>query len=123
MIGLGLRSLVQQAPLPPLPPLPPDMPQVFVGSGPPVEAIISVVVVIVGAFLLWPLVRAWARRLERGGGGADQEARGEIEALRARVAELEVVEQRVLELEERMDFSERLLTQRTGEPLRRGEDA
>jgi hypothetical protein len=122
MIALLLRSVVEQTPLPPLPPLPAP-PQVFVGPGPPVEAFVAVVVVIVGALLLWPLVRAWARRLERGGGGADQEARGEIEALRARVAELEVVEQRVLELEERMDFSERLLTQRTGEPLRPGEDA
>ncbi|MEO8032378.1 MAG: hypothetical protein ABJC74_07535 [Gemmatimonadota bacterium] len=38
------------------------------------------------------------------------EIKEELEQLRARVAELEGVPQRVAELEERVDFSERLLT-------------
>ena len=38
------------------------------------------------------------------------EIKDELEQLRARVAELEAVPERVTELEERVDFSERLLT-------------
>jgi hypothetical protein len=36
----------------------------------------------------------------------------ELEALRARITDLEAQQQRVAELEERVDFAERLLTQR-----------
>ncbi len=47
--------------------------------------------------------------------------RGEIEALHQRVADLEAVEQRMGELENRIEFSERLLTQhREGAALERG---
>lgn len=115
-----MSPIPPQTPVPPVPPLPPE---IAVGqSGPPAEAVIVVVIVIVAGLLLAPLVRAWARRLDRGGrGGVDGEARAELDALRARVAELEMVEHRVMELEERMDFSERLLTQRSGEPVRRGD--
>lgn len=116
-----MNPILPQTPVPPVPPVPPEI--VVGANGPPVEAIVVVVMVVVGALLLAPLVRAWARRLERGGrGGVDDEARAELDALRARVAELETVEHRVMELEERMDFSERLLTQRSGEPVRRGDE-
>ena len=54
-------------------------------------------------YLLAPLVKAWARRIEGGAGGA------EVEELRARVQELEAREMRLVELEERLDFTERLL--------------
>ncbi len=58
-------------------------------------------------YLLTPLVRAWARRIEAGSGVAGA---GELQELRARVQELEAREIRLVELEERLDFTERLLT-------------
>ena len=54
-------------------------------------------------------VRAFQRRME--GKTVGPEIQGELEELRHRVAELEQVQGRVEELEERMDFSERMLTQ------------
>lgn len=114
--------ILAQAPIPPIPPVPPMPPVVVSNGGPPVVAIVVLAIVVAAALLLKPLVRAWARRLELGGGGGvDEEARAELDALRARVAQLEAVEHRMMELEERMDFSERLLSQRAGEPVRRGD--
>jgi hypothetical protein len=43
-------------------------------------------------------------------GGGDRRREEELEQLSQRVAELQGVEQRVLELEERLDFAERLLS-------------
>ncbi len=57
-------------------------------------------------YLLAPLVKAWARRIEGSAGGAGP---AEVEELRARVQELEAREMRLVELEERLDFTERLL--------------
>lgn len=54
-------------------------------------------------------IRVFQRRLE--GKTVDPDMVHELEELRARVAELEQVQGRVEELEERMDFSERMLTQ------------
>lgn len=89
------------------------------GSGFPEElAIILVIAILVGGVILFPLVRALARRLEGKGGSA--EVRAELDALHNRVAELEAVEHRLAELENRMEFSERLLTQRSHEPGGRG---
>ena len=53
--------------------------------------------------------------------GGNEELRAEIDGLHQRVAELEVVEQRMHELENRIEFSERLLTQqRDSAPIERG---
>jgi hypothetical protein len=50
-----------------------------------------------------PLGKAWARRLESGGSAqADPQALAELDHLRARMAELE----------ERLDFTERVLAER-----------
>ncbi len=95
-------------------PLPPPDPFVnFMQSLPP-----GVVVLIVGgmltmtAFVLTPLVRAIGRRIEGGGGQAQRQ---ELEELRQRVLELESGQHRLAELEERLDFSERVLAgQRNG---------
>jgi flagellar biosynthesis/type III secretory pathway M-ring protein FliF/YscJ len=92
---------------------------VVAAGGPPVGAIIAIVAIIVAGIVLFPLVRAFARRLERP--RLDDASMAELEHLRARVAELEQVQQRVMELEERVDFSERLLTQRSPELVRRTE--
>jgi hypothetical protein len=63
---------------------------------------------ILGWKLLAPLVHAFARRLEGKHHGVDP---AELADLRQRVQELEGQQGRVLELEERIDFAERLLAQ------------
>ncbi len=60
--------------------------------------------------VLSPLARAWARRIERS--ARSPEADAELGDLQQRVAELEMSQQRMLELEERLDFAERILNQR-----------
>jgi len=63
--------------------------------------------------VLTPLARALARRLERGSAGsanADVEAlRSELGEFRTRVEAVEQVAARLEELEERLDFTERVL--------------
>jgi len=95
----------------PAPPPPPDpiIVQTVGGSGPPEPFFIAVtliaIAVVVGV-VLYPLVRAFARRLEGRGGAGDQAQ------LEARVIDLE---HRLADAEERIDFNERMLAQR--EPL------
>jgi hypothetical protein len=60
--------------------------------------------------ILWPLMRALGRRLE-GKGGGDAALRAEVEQLQARLGEIDSLQHRVAELEERVDFTERLLAQ------------
>lgn len=64
------------------------------------------------ATVLYPLMRALSRRIEGRASGVDPALKGEVEHLRHRVAEVESLQGRVLELEERVDFTERLLAQR-----------
>ena len=94
----------------PAPPLPPEV-VVLPGGGPPEEMIVMIVLAVVTAsfFLLRPLFRAWARRIE--GGAASPELAADIEQLRERLQDVEVLHQRIGELEERVDFAERLLAE------------
>ncbi|HKU61896.1 MAG TPA: hypothetical protein VJQ44_11810 [Gemmatimonadales bacterium] len=70
------------------------------------------------AVILWPLIRALARRIEQGGAGAETEM--ELETLRERVRVLEEMQPRMTELEERVEFAERVLVrgQESPEPGR-----
>lgn len=94
-------------------PAPPDVGPVIIGGGGPPDWVGAVAVasllIIVCSILIFPLVRAWARRLERG--VMSDEMLDELVHLRERVAELEGQGSRVAELEERVDFAERLLTE------------
>lgn len=60
------------------------------------------------AMFMWgaPIARALARRIE-GGRGVDA---SEMDAMRSELEELRALPARVAELEERLDFAERLLT-------------
>ena len=99
----------------PLPPAqPPDVPwpDTFAGPNPPEGLMVAVVLMvglIVTGVILFPLIRAWARKIE--GKTSDPTVLAEVEHLRSRVTDLEQVHHRVAELEERLDFSERLLSQ------------
>jgi hypothetical protein len=66
------------------------------------------------AVFLGPVGRALARRLESAPGDA---AGAELDDLRGRLAATEQLQARVAELEERLDFAERLLT-RQQDPAR-----
>jgi len=68
--------------------------------------------------ILWPIMRAFGRRLE-GKGNPDSALRAEVEELHTRLAEMDSLHSRLLELEERVDFAERLLAQ-TQQPDRLG---
>jgi hypothetical protein len=73
------------------------------------------------ALLRGPVGRAIARMLE--GGGAEEQLGMRVEELEAQVSELHAEQARVAELEERVDFTERLLAQRDAMPsLRRPEE-
>lgn len=93
-----------------VPTTPPAPEAVFITSAPPEAALIATTLIIgmiVLGIILFPLIRAFARRLEgKGSGGAD------TSLLEGRVGELE---HRLAEAEERIDFNERMLAQR--EPL------
>lgn len=103
-----------QAPVPPAPPPVPQIPLdpnlVFSTMNPGAIVMIVLTVVVAGTLVLWPLVRALARRLE-GKGARDPALQHEVEQLQQRLAEVDALHSRVAELEERLDFTERLLAQ------------
>jgi hypothetical protein len=97
--------------VPPTPPTPPFDPNlIFLTGGPPLVIMIVVAALAATTIVLWPIVRALARRLE-GKAGADPALRGEVDQLHARLSEVDALQARVAELEERVDFTERLLAQ------------
>ena len=67
-------------------------------------------------FFVPPVAKALARRIE-GAGAADPGLAHEVDALRDEVDALRMLAPRLAELEERLDFAERLLTGQ-GEPAR-----
>ncbi len=102
----------------PVPPVPPT-PQVIFQSLPPwmtlppaVTVLISLGFFAVCGVVLYPLMRAIGRRIEGKSAAPDPGLRAELDQMAARLQELEQVQHRVLELEERLDFAERMLAQR-----------
>jgi hypothetical protein len=101
--------------VPPTPPVPPDPPfdpnLLFLSDGgPPIVLPIVIAALTAMVIILWPIMRAFGRRLE-GKGGGDPALRAEVEQLHARLSEVDALHHRVAELEERVDFTERLLSQ------------
>ena len=121
--------LQQVPPIPPIPPVPPfPSPDVIFTPGPgfmppwmvlppPVIVLCVLGFCAAAAFILHPLFRAIGRRIE--GRVVDPALQLEVEELRERVRDLESVHSRYAELEERLDFAERLLAQRQAEQLPR----
>lgn len=99
--------LLFQVPLPPTPPPSPEA--VLAAGGLPDSVFIAatmIVIAIVVGVVLYPLMKAFARRLE------GKVTSGTDPMVLERVGELE---HRLAEAEERIDFNERMLAQR--EPL------
>ena len=89
-------------------PLPPDLPM---RAQETILIAMTIVAITIGAiFVLKPLILALSRRIEAK--GTAPSLRAEIESLHERIAEVEPLQRRVLELEERLEFTERLLAQR-----------
>jgi len=96
-----------QAPSPPPPPFDPNL--IFLNDGgPPAVVMIVFLALLATTVILWPVMRALARRLD-GKSAADPALRAEIEQLHQRLGEVDGLQQRVAELEERIDFTERML--------------
>lgn len=72
--------------------------------------IAMVILICIAAWLLMPLIRAWAKRIE--GRAADPAQTEEMLRMHDRIAELELSATHTQELAERLDFAERLLAQR-----------
>ena len=106
-----------QTPMP-TPPAPDPM-IAHSGGLSPLEAIAVCVLAVSFAFvaykLLMPLVRAFASRIESRGTNPALEQR--VSDLQQQLADTDALQHRVAELEERLDFAERLLSQRE-EPAR-----
>jgi hypothetical protein len=116
--------------VPPAPPIPPppsaqfDPNLIFLNDGgPPVILFIVIAALTAAVIILWPIMRAFGRRLE-GRAGADPAVKADIDHLHARLGEVDALRTRVLELEERVDFTERLLAQthEAQKGISRGED-
>ena len=102
--------MLAPGPRPPVPPVPPGSEMSVTGS---LEGIAAVVLLLgaglILAALIWPLIRALARRIE--GGAPSTEMQAELDGLRERVRQLEEMPPRMAELEERLDFTERIVAQ------------
>jgi len=101
-----------QTPLP-APPAPETI--IVSGGGPSMLEMISIAVISISfAFvaykLLMPLVRAFAARIE--GRGTNPALEQRVNELQQQLADADGLQHRVAELEERLDFAERLLSQR-----------
>jgi Tfp pilus assembly protein PilO len=101
-----------QGPVPPTPPQVPFDPNlIFMNhGGPPIVLLIVIAALTATVIILWPIMRAFGRRME-GRGAADPALRADVEQVHARLAEMDTLQARVSELEERVDFTERLLAQ------------
>jgi hypothetical protein len=104
-------TLLLQGPVPPTPPSVPFDPNLFLmnADGPAIVMMVLVVMTAV-TIVLWPIMRALARRLE-GRGAVDASLRADVEQLRHRLGEVDGLHGRIADLEERLDFTERLLAQ------------
>ena len=101
-----------QGPVPPTPPQVPFDPNlIFMNhGGPPIVLLMVIAALTATVIILWPIMRAFGRRLE-GKGAADPALRADVEQVHARLAEMDALQARISELEERVDFTERLLAQ------------
>ncbi len=98
-------------PMPPMPPTAPFDPNLLLMNGDwPAVVMILLAFTTAATIVLWPLARALARRLE-GRGTVDAALRAEVEQLHHRLGEVDAMQGRIGELEERLDFAERLLAQ------------
>ena len=94
--------------VPPEIPQPPFDPNLFImNGGAPALVMIVFLALAATTVILWPIMRAFGRRLE--GKSHDAALRSDVEQLQHRLGDIDHLHQRVAELEERLDFAERVL--------------
>ena len=99
--------MIQQGP--PEIPAPPFDPNLFwANGGAPMVITLVFLALLATTVIFWPIMRALGRRLE-GKGQGDAALRAEVEQLQQRLGDVDHLHQRVAELEERIDFAERML--------------
>ena len=103
--------MIQQIPQPPDVPFDPNL--FMNGHGPEVVMMIVLAALAATTIILWPIMRAIGRRMEHKA-GPDPSLKAAVDHLHQRLAEMEPLQARVAELEERLDFAERLLAQAKG---------
>lgn len=108
-----------QTPAPPAPIPPPIGPDLNLIAERVTELVgivlFMVLFAIVAIKVFGPLARAWARKLE--GKVGDPELRAEVDQLRDQLGEMDGLRTSVQELEERVEFAERMLSQRRDQDL------
>jgi hypothetical protein len=101
---------------PPEIPAPPFDPNMFMANGgAPAIVMIVFLALLAATVILWPVMRAFGRRLE-GKTQGDSVLRAELEQLQHRLGDVDHLQQRVAELEERIDFAERMLARAPTSP-------
>jgi Tfp pilus assembly protein PilO len=109
-------TLIQAVPPipPPVPSIPVD-PNLLLSRLSPVGIVMVVLLVTAAVTIVcWPIARALARRLE-GRPGLPPTLQQELEEVHHRLADVDGLQQRVADLEERLDFAERLLARGDGQ--------
>jgi hypothetical protein len=109
--------LLQVAPLPPTP-APPAVDPTFMVDRVTEMVMMTLVligVVIIAVKVFGPIARAWARKLE--GKVGDPQIHADLDQMRDQLGEVDSLRVRVAELEERIEFTERLLAQRKDQDL------
>ena len=113
--------LMLQTPVPtppPVPQAPTPGPELFLDPRLQETILIGLVIIataVVAILVLRPFFRAIAHKIE--GKALSQDVRAELEQLREQVAEVDPLRQRVHELEDRIEFTERLLAQKRDQEL------
>jgi Tfp pilus assembly protein PilO len=87
----------------------PDVPPIPFDPNSPALMMMVLALFAALTIICWPIARAIARRLEGKHASIDPAIRQELEQLHQRIAEVDALQHRVGELEERLDFAERLL--------------
>lgn len=114
--------MIQQIPDVPAPPVPPVVISQGPGNDPstwPPQVFVMVILagLVFTGVMLWPIIRALSRRLE---GARNTKLQAELDDIRARLEALEQravtsgefdqAQHRLYDIEERLDFAERMLT-------------
>ena len=90
--------MILQIPVPPTPPIGPQFdPNLLFMNNSPTVAFIVIAALTAMTIILWPIIRAFARRLE-GKGNVDSVLRAEVEQLHTRLADMDSLHARLLEL-------------------------
>jgi len=103
-----LIQAIPPVPPPPVPSIPVDPNLLLTRLSPPGIVMVVLLITVAVTIICWPIARAIARRLE-GKSGLNSALQNELDQMHHRLSDVDVLQQRVTDVEERLDFAERLL--------------